>query len=109
MSGTQEKHAVNAKTVSLAGGGLALAGLIVGAIPVSAGGGGCGSVLFSTVGEPRVRSGEVVFLTPPGCDSLLSIMKVPMIVLIVIGGLLTFYGLVQSMRQGFRDRDSASR
>lgn len=107
MSGTQEKHTVSAKTVSFVGGGLALVSLLIGVIPVRAGGGNCGSVLFSAVGEPHVRSGEVVFLTPPGCDSLLSIMKVPMIVLIVIGGLLTFYGLVQSMRQRLRDRDSA--
>lgn len=105
MGDTKEKHAVNAKTVSLVGGGLTLVGLLIGVIPVSTGAGSCGSVLSPSVGVPRVQGGDVAWITPAGCDSLLASMKAPMIVLLVIGGLLIFYGLAKSMRQGFKDRD----
>lgn len=96
------------KKATWAGAGLFLVGLLVAFMPVSAAGQSCGSVLSPSVGVPRVISGEVVWSTPAACDTLLSLIQIPVAVLLISGAALVLGALLVRMRQEWvTGRDSA--
>jgi hypothetical protein len=97
---------MNAKVLALIGAVMLVAGLIVGFIPVSSGGSGCGSA-FAASSDAHVSdlvnamSGRESSIREQ-CDSLRSIIAIPAWVLLGLGGLMLMLSLVWA---GTRDSE----
>lgn len=84
------------KVLSWVGLVLLAVGLLVGLLPLSSQGEGCGSAFRAA--NP--------FLTPPSCDDIRSLVRIPAVVLLVLGAGLTITSAMQWSDSRARDENA---